>query len=129
MAKYICSTLTGNNIYPLWTKAAKGGNNLPRRERHVLVRGGSLVANKHIITPHGVVTPVTDEELKLLEGCKAFNRHVAKGFIKVLDKDPQTPLKTAEVAKDLEEDKSKPVTPKQLKKEGKSEGSIGKPKE
>lgn len=126
MPKYICSKLASDNAYTAWNKAQKNGNDLPKVNRQVLVKGGSGVANDRIMTPYGVITEISDEDYKLVvDNCPGFNRHVKSGFLKVLDKNPSA-SDTKKIAADLKEDKSAPITPKTLRKEGKSEGKTGK---
>ncbi len=116
---YICSKLTCDNSYTTWNQAKGGANDLPKKDRQILINGGAGVANKNIITPDGVVTEVSEEQLKLLESVPNFKRHVAGGFLKVLTKNP-TNVKS--VAADLEKDKATPITPKDLEKQGKKAG-------
>jgi len=81
MSRYIYSTLTASQKYPLWD--TEKPNDMPRMKGYVLIRGGANLANKHFITPKGVVTKVTDDEFTILEQSPAFNRHVKRGFLKV----------------------------------------------
>ena len=125
MSKYICSNLASDNRYTMWSKYDKNNNGLPVKGRSVLINGGSSVVNKrHLITPYGVVTAIKDEELELLKkNCPSFSRHLERGFLKVLDKDPSGKTKT--ISDDMADDKSAPLTPAQLKKEGKKAGKTG----
>lgn len=84
MAKkfYVFSTLTCAQLY---TGYSKGGADLPVKEWEVHIQGGSNVAGKHLVTPLGVVTPITEEQKELLETNVVFQAHVKNGFVQVRD--------------------------------------------
>ena len=96
---YVYSTLTGDQEYALYPPPKdidfKG---IPKPLKTVVVYGGSNVINKNMVTPRGVVTHVTDEQLKTLEQIKAFQKHRTRNFISV-DKSKHDPEK---VAKDMQ---------------------------
>ena len=77
---YIYSTLTAPNLY---TNYVKSNSDLPIVESKVLINGGANVASKNLITPYGVVTSVTDEQLEALQQNDDFKLHVENGFIKI----------------------------------------------
>lgn len=123
MSKFICSKLSSDNVYATYKK--KGANDLPGIEKKILIKGGAGVANDRIVTPHGVVTEISDEELEFLQkNSPSFNRHVDRGYLKVLTKNPSE-SDTKKVAGDMEEDESAPLTPEKLKSEGKKDGKEG----
>ncbi|EAO0065952.1 hypothetical protein GPN87_003083 [Salmonella enterica] len=104
MDYYIYSTLTGSQAYQVYRQ---GGADLPLVDKTILVAGGANVANKHFITPRGVVTSVTDEELELLEKNPVFALHKANGFITVEAKE----VSVEKVVSDMEaRDESAPLT-------------------
>lgn len=88
MPKFIYSTLSANNIYADWVS---GGGDLPRIEKSVLIKGGSNVADKRLITPRGVVTEVSDDDFAWLKDNYPFKFHVDGGFLAVADtnEDPE----------------------------------------
>ncbi len=101
----VYSTLTNNNIYAQYDYS---GPDLPRVVKSVLINGGTGVADKNIVTPIGVVTQVTDEDMRFLETEITFKEHVKNGFIKV----EKTKRDMSKVTKDMIlEDKSAPLTP------------------
>lgn len=63
----------------------------------VIIAGKANVANKHLLTPRGVVTPVTEEQLAGIRQDRVFAAHLASEFlaISVSKKDAD------EVARDL----------------------------
>lgn len=102
---YVYSTAANSTEYPLYEK---GGGDLPVLKKKVLIKGGAGVGKKHIQTPQGVATFVTDEDLAFLEANPAFKRHVSKGFITV----SKTKKDADEVAKNMAKDTgSAPKTP------------------
>lgn len=103
---YIFSTLTNDNIYRTFIK---GGGDMPMVESSILIKGGAGIANKHLVTPRGIMTTVTDEELKILETNESFQLHKKNGHITVESKKADAD----EVAKKSmnKKDKSAPVTP------------------
>lgn len=80
MSKYIFSTLTADQNYTLY---ARGGGDLPVVAGEVFVKGGANIPDKRLVTPHGVATAVTDEQLEMLEANTIFQTHKTNGFITV----------------------------------------------
>jgi len=114
--KYVCSKLASDNRYALWKDESELPNDLPQIDKSVLIKGGSGVANKNVITPYGIVTEITDEQCEFLEKNEAFKRHKERGFVKILAKHPHD--QTEKVAADLADDEgSAPLTPEKAKKE------------
>lgn len=75
---YIYSTLAADTRYAVYADTA---SDLPVVTRTVLVKGGAGVANKNFVTPRGVMTEVTGEELEMLKANKVFQKHVQGGYI------------------------------------------------
>jgi len=110
---YVYSTLTADNAYAVY-KEKDANKDIPEIERTILIKGGHGVANKHFQTPQGVVTSVSDEDMKVLEQNVHFKFHRENGFLKV----ERHKAETERVAADMEEkDKSAPLTPNDFKKE------------
>ncbi len=86
--QYVYSTLTSDTKYRVWIESS---NDLPTFEHFILIKGGTGLANKDLITPYGVVTEVSDQDLALLEADETFQRHVEGGFIHVdrIKSDPE----------------------------------------
>ena len=83
-----------------------------RLKRKVLIKGGANLAPLHgrLITPRGMVTQVSEEELSFLQNNEAFKRHMAAGYMHV-DKANKDPDKVA-AAGMAPQDGSAPITPK-----------------
>ena len=103
---YVYSTLTATTEYAEYS--ASGGGGLNRPERSVVIQGGSNVATKNLVTPLGVVTPVTSEELDFLRKHPLFRQHLENGFLRISEAavDPEV------AAADMQSrDLSAPLTP------------------
>lgn len=67
---YIYSTLSSSVNYEV-----EGG-------RSILVAGGAGIPDKHFLTPQGVVTAVTEEDLAQLKKNRVFDLHSKNGYLK-----------------------------------------------
>lgn len=56
---------------------------LPEVLRTVRVKGGANLADKHLLTPNGVMTQVTDDEADFLVQNAAFLDAMKRGFIRI----------------------------------------------
>ncbi|MGJ0509054.1 MAG: hypothetical protein ACR652_18425 [Methylocystis sp.] len=118
---YVYSTLSADQLY---TTYVKGGNDIPRPERTVLIKGGANVATKHLLTPRGVVTQVTAEELALLRDNKLFQLHEKNGYVKV-DTSKQ---EVEKAVTDMEpRDESSPLVPGDFQVDNKPEPVLNLP--
>lgn len=114
MAKqlFILSTLTNDQEFRLYNKSAPG--RAPTDKGAIIIKGKAGLPNKNLLTPRGVATPVTDEQVSLLEDMKVFQRLKANGWVTVLNDDPRD---ADERAKDQNEgDGSKQLTEKEIEK-------------
>lgn len=110
---YIYSTLSSDQLYTLWITPKNEGM-LPKKKSQVLIKGKANVADKNFITPRGMVTSVSDEELKQLEANSQFRKHVERSFIKVEAKKANVD----KAVKDMEaRDASAPLTADSFKAE------------
>lgn len=104
---YIYSTATSSTCFCFYDE--KSPSDIKRILKRVTVNGGAGVASKHLVTPKGVATTVSDEELALLESHPLFNKMVANKFLTVEGKE----VNIDKVVKNMEEkDRSAPKTPK-----------------
>lgn len=82
MANYVHSTASQNMVYPIYSE---GQQNQAQVLKKITIRGKANVADSAtLMTPTGAVTEVSDEDLALLKKSPAFQRHVQKGFMKVI---------------------------------------------
>jgi hypothetical protein len=103
---FIYSTLTASQKYTQWKK---GKADLSTRDKSVYIQGGSNVPDKHLVTPRGVVTEVTADQLAVLESNPSFKRHKERGFIKVERHKAETMEKA--VSDMVQRDPSAPLVP------------------
>ena len=83
MAKnYIHSTASQTMVYPVFA----GTMERPIKVKDIRIIGkANVVDPRTLTTPTGAVTEVSDEDLELLKKDPSFQRHVAKGFIRVMN--------------------------------------------
>lgn len=118
---YIVSKLAGGMDYTFY---AKGANGKQIAQGIISVKGGAGVANKKtLITPQGLVTPATADEIKKLRTNPVFVAHEKDGFLKVLEKDPRDADKAAA---DLARDEGDQLTADDYAAEGKKAPENGK---
>ena len=116
MAKkfYVFSTLVSDQRYVDWSK---GASDLPIEGQSVFIKGGTGVANDRFVTPLGVMTEVTEEEMKLLSANEMFKLHKGNGFITVQEKSADPEKVAADMSLD---DPSSPKTPSSYQDAGDS---------
>lgn len=111
--KFITSKLSTSVNYTFYTK---GPNNINVITDTITLKGGADVINKKTLqTPSGVVTELTDDQLEKLKTHPVFKKHLENGYVEILS----TEKEAAKADKDLKEDKSKQLTPKDYTKKGK----------
>lgn len=117
----VYSTLSNDQKYTLYRK---GENDLPEVVAAVVVKGGSNVADKRIVTEIGICTQVSDNELEVLNKNKDFQRHTKNGFITV----KKQRVNAEKVAADMNtRDKSAPMRPEDYEED--KAPVVGAPKE
>ena len=107
---YVYSTATSDIRYTEYHKGPATESSA-RLKRTLLIKGGANLAplTGLLITPKGVATKVTDEELDFLNSLESFKRHLTAGFMFV-DKAEKDPNKVA-AAGMASQDRSAPITP------------------
>lgn len=110
---YVFSTLTATTNYAMY--APNTSRDLPVIERSIIIKGGANLADKHFITPKGVMTEVSDTDLELLMKDYHFQQHMELGFITV----ERVKADAEVVAADMtSKDASAPMTPDDEKFKG-----------
>ncbi len=113
MTKYIVSKMAANVNYAIYTKGARGINEV---KQVITIRGGAdVIDKKTLVTPEGVLTPVTDDEFAKLQDNPIFLRHIERGVLKVCTNERNAEKSSVELTKD----DSAQLTPKDYKKQGK----------
>lgn len=122
--KLICSTLTAPQSICLNKKLQNGTLQVTKR---ININGGANVGDKRtLLTPHGVVTELSDEDYKLLIETEWYKRMEKRGFVR--------PVETKDEAEDpskkgmTDKDKSAQVTKDDYKKTG-NKAKLVEPKE
>jgi hypothetical protein len=107
MTYYIYSTLATDMRYTEYQEPIKG-QKVSIVKHAVLVHGRAGVADKHLVTPRGVVTKVSDEDYAMLAKNDLFKLHQDNGYIKSEKKQSEVD----KVIVDMKErDVSAPITP------------------
>ena len=107
----ILSKLSSAQEYTFY--ADNMGGKINRPIKTIRINGGANIADKNFITPQGVTTFISDEDLEILVKHPIFQLHVNNGFVKVVQS-------SNDKGEDLEQaDQSAPLTPKTYKKMGK----------
>lgn len=102
---YVFSTTTCDQRYQNYTW--NDPREMPTPTYSVFIKGGTGVANDRLITPIGVMTEITDQDLIELEKNEDFKRHKKAGFIVVQNKKDDPEKVAANMAR---KDKSAPIT-------------------
>lgn len=77
---YVYSKLSNSQRYD---EHVPGGADLPAVSYSVHIKGGTGLADKHIITPLGVRTEVTERDVESLKTNIVFQQHEKNGFVKI----------------------------------------------
>ena len=117
--KYVISKLTASQDYNFYSVTEGGRNQLTCT---IHVNGGTNLADRHFITPDGVITEVSDEQAERLKTHSVFQLHEKNGFVKIVTSESNAEKAKKELE---EEDKSSPMTPKKYEKEGKKSPKKG----
>lgn len=84
---FVYSTLANDNILVKYS-IPEDKNKIPVETARILIKGGAGVSTgKAFITPRGVVTQVTDEQLDILKSISDFQDHVKTGYMSFTDKE------------------------------------------
>lgn len=107
MAAHIYSTLAADHQFVVRGSAAPGA--VQPILKRILIRGGSGVANRRtLITPYGVHTQISDDDLEILRKDPSFQRFVARGHLRVESRESLPEIVAQDMAIDVG---SAPLTP------------------
>lgn len=110
---FVYSTATNSGTYIKYKSDHSKGHGHSEVLKKVTIQGGHGVATKALVTPKGVVTKVTQEELDFLMENESFKRHLKAGFMAVDSKKVDPADKAANMAP---ADNSAPLTPADFEK-------------
>jgi hypothetical protein len=105
MDLYVFSTLASDVAY---TNHTPGGGDMPIAQDPVVIKGGAGVANDRLVTPRGVMTRVTAEQVEYLRQNEVFKMHEANGFITISESSADADVVAADMTG---RDESAPVVP------------------
>ena len=110
---YVYSTATCSGTYAVYEQNSSKDLGIIKKRPDgtkiaIVINGGHGVANKHFVTPRGVVTKVSDEDMEILLADQGFQRHMKAGFLSY-EKKEVAPEKKAESM--AQKDGSAPLTP------------------
>lgn len=119
MSYYVFSTLACDVSYDTYQT---GNGDLPLKTHSLTIKGGTGIADKRLMTPHGAIaTRVSEAELENLKDNPVFKAHMENGFISILKSEQNTEVVAANmVSRDVShplvdadfEEKSAPNTTK-----------------
>lgn len=113
---YVYSTLTSDMEYRVH---AQGGADMPSVEASVLIKGGTNLPDKRLVTPRGVVTAIDEDAMSWLQDNEVFRLHVSNGFITVSEHE----MDAEKVSVDMEgRDQSAPLEEPDFEK---GQGPVG----
>jgi hypothetical protein len=107
---YVYSTATCTTSYVLYKEDKDKNSGFAEAVKKVTINGGHGVATKHLVTPKGIVTKVSEDDLAFLLADINFQRHMKAGFMMYeKSKKVDTEKKVENMAKG---DNSAPLVPK-----------------
>ena len=115
MTKHVFCTLAADMVYAAWKKGPDGRAVEQVHEQSVHINGGAGIASKHLVTPRGVHTAISDEQYALLQSNPTFQLHEANGFIKVEDSEADVDKVVADMTA---RDESAPLVPQDFPEDG-----------
>lgn len=115
---YIVSHESASVEFPRWVRTKTGVD----AQGSVIIKGGAGVINKKTLeTPKGVITEITEEELKFLKTQVLFNEKVENGSYEIVENEK----KAKESSKKGKKDKGAQLTAKDFKDAGQTPPMVG----
>lgn len=115
---YIVSHESASVEFPKWVRTKTGVD----AQGSVVINGGAGVINKKTMeTPKGVITEVSEEDLKFLKTQSLFNEKVANGSLEIVESEK----KAKESSKKGKKDKGAQLTAKDFEEAGQTPPMVG----
>lgn len=110
---YVISTSSSDVNYTEFRETSEGKDIRQTIVRQVLVKGGQgVMRRKELFTPYnGVVTEITDDEAEFLLRNEAFKRHMDRGYVRIVNYQPDDKRAAKELQTMEKEDDSAQLTP------------------
>lgn len=105
---FVYSTTTCDGTYIEYKPDLNKNQGFSEAIRKVTIKGGHGVATRHLVTPKGVVTEVTQDDLDFLLKNASFQKHMEAGFISYDNSRVEPEKRAADMA---QADGSAPLTP------------------
>lgn len=130
MTKYVLSTMTNSVGYAFFSQA--DGKSVPQERKKITIRGGASISSstsgfgertedgegRPIWTADGIITPVSDSDFEILKNHAVFKRHLAKGHVRVLERDLSSNYKEVlKVTRDMTADGFRQLNPARHKQQ------------
>ncbi len=104
---HVYSTLTSDVEYVVYGN----GGDVPTAVKSVLIQGKVGIADRHLYTPLGMLTTISEDDYEAIKGIELFKLHVANGFIKVDGKKVDPEAAAADMNRN---DPSAPMNPARM---------------
>ena len=115
---YIVSHESASIEFPKWIRTKTGVD----AQGSVVINGGAFVINKKTMeTPKGIITEVSEEDLKFLKTQSLFNEKVANGSLEIVESEK----KAKESSKKGKKDKGAQLTAKDFEEAGMTPPMVG----
>ena len=115
---YIVSHESASIEFPKWVRTKTGVD----ARGSVLINGGAFVINKKTMeTPKGIITEVSEEDLKFLKTQSLFNEKVKNGSLEIVENEK----KAKESSKKGKKDKGAQLTAKDFEEAGQTPPMVG----
>jgi hypothetical protein len=101
--------MSNDNEYVRYSEHGPQGVNVA--ERSVVIKGGSGINRKHVQTPLGVHTAISDEDMEWLKDNYAFRQHQKNGYIAVRKQRVDPEVAAADMVTHDQKTDSCPVVP------------------
>lgn len=116
---HVFNTMANSTRYVKYAQAPQKDLNVS--ERSVLIKGGSGVHQKHLGTPLGVHTGVSEQDYEWLKDDPHFEQHVAKGYLTVRKAEVHPEVAAADMVTHDRGTDACPVVPEDFKDDDKKE--------
>lgn len=105
---HIVSTLSNDQNYTDWSKPDQIGKVARPAvlRKQIIIKGKANIITKSLVTPEGVLTSVTEDELEILKKIPLFQKHIDGGHLKIIVREASAD----KIAKDMtDRDSSAPL--------------------
>lgn len=116
---HVYSTMANGNEYVRYSEHGPRGVNVA--EASVVIKGGAGINKKHVQTPLGVHTAVSDADMAWLKDNFSFKQHVANGYITVQERKVDPEAAAADMVTHDRKSDACPIVPQDFKDDDQKE--------